>query len=869
MSSSFQSTAFQGSARPVDTFVRPPSVQPKTGAEELASVLAAVNPNLQKFIGTKIENAIEDQRADMTMEIAKKGFKQITKEHRNKFGDDATNQLIGGSIFTQDEFEKRQAEHIGLTLSSDFENIYNNKVFEFTNREGKTITKPISHFSIDSPQMQEFLGEISSLTASKTQGLNNKHLANYFYPYQQKATEAIVQEHIKANNEFRFNRAKSQTNDAMWNALPLWLKGNKEEALNIIQKQIESQVTLGIPADKKTKFNESIITSLKNISLSVYESALEAVPNDYESALDDAFEVIEMGGGIKIGPMLQQKDGTFSQSTLDKNTKYGTDMFNLKKSLYQRYEQDKKRGVDIEKAKEDKDILDFALEYGPSSIENIPKFNSLIEKYPHRKPDILKKIEIYEEDRSKVVNDLMDQILNRQITIDAAVTKFINIRNSLGTTITKEDEQNLTTLRSLIFDKTSGFDPYKNYRTDVREVLKRLGVAAGGQQTLDGYFTFDVQKEPNKAKKYQKYTKSINRDLIDYLYRTPDPNNPGQFLKRSQEDYFIKLRELEDNALKDIEGTTKNKNKGSQGVSNNASMDQILQFAEEKKLTAEQALNLLSTNKFTITPEGKIQLDEEVESGNFGLTGGGFFRKFFGRDKKTSQNDAGDTVTIDGQTFENRRGAGFGGGVPVDEPTKIQVRKGDTLFSLSQLYDTSVEKIKEVNGLVSDTIDIGQELIMPTINRLVNTVGDAVVPKEDLKNRSVLEEIDVTKPFSYDSLYRLAMEVGFPPEDAKIMAAIALAESKGDAQIDTVASGTDPNKENEFSLGLWQINVIKEFQAERFPLFNIKSPQELYNPLTNAKAAFILYSRRKPEERFNDWSTYTDGTYKDFLPKTD
>ena len=851
MTSSVQSTAFQSSARPVDTFVRPPSVQPKTGIESLAETLAAVNPNLQRFIGQKIEENIEDQRADITMEIAKKGFKQITKEHRNKFGDDATNQLIGGSIFTQDEFEKRQAEHIGLTLNSDYENIYNNKVFEFTNREGKTITKPISHFSIDSPQMQEFLGEISSLTELKTQGLNNKHLANYFYPYQQKATEAIVQEHIKANNEFRFNRAKSQTNDAIWNALPLWLKGSKEEALNIIQKQVESQVTLGIPADKKTKFNDSIITSLKSISLSVYESALEAVPNDYESALDDAFEVIEMGGGIKIGPMLQQKDGTFSQSTLDKNTKYGTDMFNLKKSLYQRYEQDKKRGVDIEKAKEDKEILDFALEYGLSSIENIPKFNALIKKYPHRKPDILQKIEIYEEDRTKVVNDLMDQILNRQITMDAAATKFINIRNSLGTTITKEDEGNLEMLRGLIFDKTSGFDPYKNYRTDVREVLKRLGVAAGGQQTLDGYFTFNLEKEPDKADKYQKYSKSINRDLIDYLYRTIDPDNPGQFLKRSQEDYFIKLRDLEDAALKDIQSTTKNQNKGSQGVSNSASMDQILQFAEEKKLTAEQALNLLNTNKFTITPEGKIQLDKEVESGNFGLTGGNFFKKFFGG---------------------GRRGDGPGGGMmnedTDDEPIKVQVRKGDTLFGLSQLYNTTVEKIKEVNGLASDAINIGQELIMPTITRLVNTVGDAVVPKEDLKNRSVLEEIDVTKPFSYDSLYRLAMEVGFPPEDARIMAAIALAESKGDAQIDTVASGTDPNKENEFSLGLWQINVIKEFQAERFPLFNIKSPQELYDPLTNAKAAFILYSRRKPKERFDDWSTYTDGTYKDFLPKT-
>ena len=70
MTSSFQSTAFQSSARPVDTFVRPPSVQPKTGIESLAETLAAVNPNLQKFIGTKIEDAIDDEKTkERTIDI--------------------------------------------------------------------------------------------------------------------------------------------------------------------------------------------------------------------------------------------------------------------------------------------------------------------------------------------------------------------------------------------------------------------------------------------------------------------------------------------------------------------------------------------------------------------------------------------------------------------------------------------------------------------------------------------------------------------------------------------------------------------------------------------------------------------------------
>ena len=55
MTSSFQSTAFQSAARPVDTFVAEPSVLPKTDAEELASVLATVNPNIQKFIQNRLD----------------------------------------------------------------------------------------------------------------------------------------------------------------------------------------------------------------------------------------------------------------------------------------------------------------------------------------------------------------------------------------------------------------------------------------------------------------------------------------------------------------------------------------------------------------------------------------------------------------------------------------------------------------------------------------------------------------------------------------------------------------------------------------------------------------------------------------------
>jgi LysM repeat protein len=41
------------------------------------------------------------------------------------------------------------------------------------------------------------------------------------------------------------------------------------------------------------------------------------------------------------------------------------------------------------------------------------------------------------------------------------------------------------------------------------------------------------------------------------------------------------------------------------------------------------------------------------------------------------------------------------------------VARGDTLWAISKSYDVTIEDIKSANGLTSDTIDVGQELIIP------------------------------------------------------------------------------------------------------------------------------------------------------------
>ena len=56
----FQSTAGQSSRTPVETFVKPVSVLPKTGLMDLAETLQSINPTLQRFVNFKIDEAKQE-----------------------------------------------------------------------------------------------------------------------------------------------------------------------------------------------------------------------------------------------------------------------------------------------------------------------------------------------------------------------------------------------------------------------------------------------------------------------------------------------------------------------------------------------------------------------------------------------------------------------------------------------------------------------------------------------------------------------------------------------------------------------------------------------------------------------------------------
>lgn len=110
---------------------------------------------------------------------------------------------------------------------------------------------------------------------------------------------------------------------------------------------------------------------------------------------------------------------------------------------------------------------------------------------------------------------------------------------------------------------------------------------------------------------------------------------------------------------------------------------------------------------------------------------------------------------------------------------------------------------------------------------------------------------------SVGTLVGLAKGAGFQGPSAAIMAAIAMAESRGRSDAHNPNRATGDN-----SYGLWQINMIDRMGPERRRAFGIANNEALFDPATNAMAARQVYQ----SQGFGAWSVYRSGAYKSFLP---
>ena len=106
-----------------------------------------------------------------------------------------------------------------------------------------------------------------------------------------------------------------------------------------------------------------------------------------------------------------------------------------------------------------------------------------------------------------------------------------------------------------------------------------------------------------------------------------------------------------------------------------------------------------------------------------------------------------------------------------------------------------------------------------------------------------------------ETAYDLAIGAGCSPDNATVAAAIAQAESSGNA-----GAYNGVGKDNSY--GLWQINMIGAMGPQRRAQLGISSNSQLFDPATNARA---MYAVSNGCTSFSPWSTFMSGAYQRFL----
>ena len=187
-----------------------------------------------------------------------------------------------------------------------------------------------------------------------------------------------------------------------------------------------------------------------------------------------------------------------------------------------------------------------------------------------------------------------------------------------------------------------------------------------------------------------------------------------------------------------------------------------------------------------------------------------------------------------------------------DPRSKRTVGEGASeLIAAEEKARAQAEKWRNKNGGLTstDTSSTGSSSTTSTDGEIISS-GQSVAAGKSKGSKG--------GKYSQTQMTQFALDAGFTPEQAKVMGAIGMGESGGDSGIDTSMT-IDPNKSNEYSIGLFQINA----QAHGDKLAKLGyTEDDLRDPAKNAQVAKMVYDE---VGSFNPWSVYSKGIYKNYL----
>lgn len=155
------------------------------------------------------------------------------------------------------------------------------------------------------------------------------------------------------------------------------------------------------------------------------------------------------------------------------------------------------------------------------------------------------------------------------------------------------------------------------------------------------------------------------------------------------------------------------------------------------------------------------------------------------------------------------------------------VQRGETLSQIARQHGMSLSALIAANPQI-----LNPDLIYP--DQVIHISGGNSEPAA----QATTAANDATYsggPLSRVQLAQLFHQAGFRGENLVDMVAIAMRESGGDPRAFNGNTGT-----RDDSYGLTQINMIGDLGPARLQQFGLSSADQLFDPLTNARAAYLL-----------------------------
>ena len=813
MTNSFQSTAFRSSAAPVETFVQQPRVLPKTNTEELADILKIVNPSIQKYLGLQIKkeaDAAASKAINDALDDSTQNFAETTKFLKS-------NEMIGGNIFYDKVYRRTKATILGGTIETNLKNSYRS-----TNIDGV----PLSNFSLNSEEYQNWFSTEKNKVIDLLGDVDEDTFSTKFMPYLVNATNTMNEFHLKEHKAFQVDRLNTEAVGLAHSLIELnTFNPNADEfskqKFNLFLSsinQFENDINkLGLSTTERSKLNKTILDSAAD---KAREIGYQTGDSDIALKIFDSIKLFPYGSGGNLNltnhpdyidkrlELLEKvesytaskdsRDAAKIKRLKDKNLSDG--MFTAAK-LFQAGEGEEANNL-IEELKVNNPLLAAKIDSNVAALDG-----DTLERYAIMLENITSG-NVYDtlaDARTAVVSWFLDERTPKTAGNISKLNKLMTLTGSVDKGLLEPLNSYFTIYNDhskSILQTDEKFQIYAKINKEKQLALQKLNFEAFKTEFREWKLESGDVGQEALNNKYKELKKKYDDQLLENMNELINPS--------SEQDGGIN-RQIIDENQSGLEGVPTGKNEQGDFFGNTnlpPRQREVIRTLEEMGgITTENANKLISQYKGML---------ENMPIGSAGWLSG------------TRANIQQDIKFLETGEY----GFGFGGAKKVYEPMK-------------KLIGDATENIEAGAFTPSTPEDEARERKLNQTEKL----------------DEILKGIDKKKKIPQAKINKMLLAVGFKPEEAKIMAAVAMAESAGDPMIDTVKSGLDPEKKNEFSIGLFQLNMIDAFLEERLKLFGIESTDELYDPIVNVIAAKRLYD----QQGFGAWSAYNNNSYKKFL----